>query len=431
MRKIALSVMSIGLLAGLGLAGLGLAGCGKKARKEATSLKDCKTSRDCTKPNKCIRYAKGKGICARKCSTHSDCPKPLLCTGEYQWVKYGTLKVGRVKHFCRPANRAEGESCTNIRHGCKRGLTCVAGKCYRGCAQVKDCAADKTCVTLEKKKVCLAASIAEGAPCKVRGMVRCQRGLRCYGKACVRQCERARPCPAGTLCLGEAFVGINAKLKRTLGKPSYLFCEKKRDAKKEALAGRRCVRQRNCAPPNHCVKLKGRGPTGSGAVCVHPCQAHPDCPAPHRCTGSYKPKPFAKKRIRFCRAATRKKGESCGGRLGCQPGSRCYKSKCYAECKTGTDCGEAAKCIRIVFGIALPGKRRPTAYRVCLPATVAEGQTCKKGKVPYCKQSHRCHKDQCVRTCKGNGDCPGGKACKGKGYGFVGKRFKPIYRFCQ
>jgi len=406
--------------------GGGLGACGKKAREEATSLKSCKSSKDCTKPNRCIRYAKGKGVCARKCSVHADCPKPLLCTGEYQWVKYGTLKVGRVKHFCRPANRAEGESCTNIKHGCKKGLGCVAGKCYRGCAEVADCASDKTCVTLEKKKVCLEASIAEGAACKVRGMIRCQRGLRCYGNACVRSCSKARPCPEGHLCTGEGFAGHLATLNRKLGKPSFLFCERRRDARKEALVGRKCQRQRNCAPPNHCVKFKG-----VGALCVYPCRAHADCPKPFRCTGSYKPKPFAKKRIRFCRAATGKLGDPCGGRQGCQTGHRCYKSKCFGECATGKDCKDTAKCIRIVFGIALPGKRRPTAYRVCLPATLAEGNACKKGKVPYCRRGHRCHKDRCVRTCKKNADCQGGKGCKGKGYGFTKSGFKPIYRYCE
>jgi hypothetical protein len=414
------------ILGGVGLGGLGLTACGKKARQEAASLKACKTSRDCTKPNKCIRYAKGKGVCARKCSTHSDCPKPLLCTGEYSWMKYGA-KVGRTRFFCRPANRGEGETCTNIKNGCKKGLACEAGKCYRGCADQGDCPKDRTCITVNKhKKVCLTATLDEGAACKAKGMVRCKQGLRCYSGACVRVCSKSTPCPKAAMCRGEAFVGATAAFSRNLGKPNYLFCIMRRDAKKEALANRKCKRHRHCAPPNQCVKFKT-----VGSVCTHPCKTHDQCPKTQRCTGTYKPNRLKKKRVKLCRASTRKSGESCGGRRGCVTGHRCFQSKCYPECKTGKDCKTDAKCIRIAFGIALPGKRRPTAYLVCLPATGGEGQACAKGKVPYCKRQHQCNRKQCVRTCKKSSDCQGGKACKGSGFGWVGRKFKRVYSFCK
>lgn len=178
-----------------------------------------------------------------------------------------------------------------------------------------------------------------------------------------------------------------------------------KDAKKEAVQLKRCERSR-CTKPNKCLK----GPTGN--YCVALCKNDKECPGDLLCTGRYGGWLGLSDKGGYCRRASSGLGESCKGiEKGCKRGLGCFRGKCHKQCKTHDTCGKKEACVPIVTK-KLVGRGK-SLYKVCLTATLRNGDRCGKKVKGLCQRNLVCAERRCMRPCKNDNQCRSSQRCRG------------------
>ncbi len=351
------------------------------------------------------------------------CKRPMVA-GEYcgdpTWVCAKNLECQKVdnEEICVKVLSAGGYKCTEKGYACDTGLHCVGKPGYERCKKPMGygencgdptwvCGEGLTCEGVRKEAVCV-KSLSEGELCGGK-FDRCVKGTTCENKKCVKEdpspeekiepspsppseltpkkkaarCDPGKSeCKAGYHCVGRKGHEVCKKPMKEgescrdptwvcaegldcVGKGKNAFC--RRPAPEEGTSSTDCGRGRE-----PCKK-----PLKEGEQCSDPTAA---CEDGLYCVG--------KGRNAVCSKAGGL-GQSCIGRLKCQSGLRCHRSRrgvthCLKMLAVGAACGEE-KFTFCTWGYHCLGE---AGKKTCTKA-VRRGKPVVKKKG---KNSHRCCK---------------------------------------